>query len=244
MHVIAIGNQKGGVGKTTTAAVLAVLLSRQSRRVHVIDLDPQASLTASLGQHDETGQLYLALKERTALPVVTLNDYLTLTPSSIDLARGESEFIGEAGREYLLRESLEKTGLPNDTIVLIDCPPSLGVLGINCFTAADKLLVVVQPGGFELQALARLSETVGVLRQRINERLEILGAVLTNVNQRRLITSQIRDEIKKHYRVLGAIRTDAQLLYATTEGRILGHTSSNGLHDYGRVVARLKELLA
>lgn len=243
MHVLAVANQKGGVGKTTSAAVMATLLSRQGHRIHLVDMDPQASLTASFGQQDAGSGLYDALKTRKALPTVRLNERLSLTPSSVDLARGESEFISEPGREYFLRESLAKTELSGETLVIVDCPPSLGVLGVNCLTAADKLVVAVQPGGFELQALARLQETVSLLQERINERLTIVGVVLTNVNQRRLITSQIREEIEKHYSVLGRVRADAQLLYATTEGRMLEHAGSHALEDYGRVVARLKRLL-
>src|SRR3954471_8308218 len=106
MHVLAVGNQKGGVAKTTTAAALGVILSRGGRPVHLVDMDPQANLTAAFGQADPEGVLYQALKSRSPLPVMRLGDNLSLTPSSIDLARGESEFLGEPGREYMLKTCL------------------------------------------------------------------------------------------------------------------------------------------
>src|SRR5512144_1926971 len=134
MRVLAVGNQKGGVAKTTSVAALGAILSR-CRAVHMVDMDPQANLTAAFGQSDPEGLLYRAMKDRGPLPVVALRDNLTLTPASIDLARGESEFLGEPGREYMLKTCLEKTPLPEGTVVLIDCPPSLAVLATNCFTA-------------------------------------------------------------------------------------------------------------
>ena len=128
MKVLAIANQKGGVGKTTTAAALGAVLSQQGRGVHLIDMDPQASLTSTFGQEDTGGLLYQALDSRGPLPVVEIADRLTLTPSSIDLASGEMRFVGKPGREYLLRTSLQKTPLPKETTVIIDIMNSLGFL--------------------------------------------------------------------------------------------------------------------
>src|SRR3954454_11100253 len=110
-RVLVIGNRKRGTPKTSTAAALAVLLSRTGQPVHVIDMDPQASLTAAFGQSDSEGLLYQAMSQREALPVVRLSDTLTLTPSSIDLAKGESQFVSETAREYLLKNCLDKTEL-------------------------------------------------------------------------------------------------------------------------------------
>lgn len=243
MHVIAIGNQKGGTSKTTTAAVLAMLLSRSGVRVHVVDMDPQASLTSAFGRQDKDALLYRAMGERGPLPLVPLLDKLTLTPSSVELARGESQFVAEAGREAILRTCLEKSDLSDDVVVILDCPPSLGVLALNCLTAADRLLVTVQPGGFEVQALVRLQDTVDLLRERLNPGLEIIGVVLTNCIVRRSITEQVRRELDKLYPLLGLVRTDAQLLYATTEGRLLELTEGNALDDYLEVASRLRKVL-
>jgi chromosome partitioning protein len=244
MHVLAIGNQKGGTSKTTTAAVLGVVLSRAGQRVHLIDMDPQASLTSTFGLRDEDGFLYEAMTRRKKLPIYELAERLTLTPSSIDLGKGESEFLGQHGREFILKSCLEQTDLPDNAFVIIDCPPSLGVLAVNCLTAADKVVVVVQPGGFELRALVHLRETVSVLKERINPNLEILGAILTNANMRRGITEEVAREVGKLYPLLGVVRSDAQLLYATTDGNLLDLKKSNALEDYEQVGQKLREVLS
>ena len=112
MTILAVVNQKGGVGKTTTTAALGVLLARQGRGVHLVDMDHQADLTSAFGRNDPEGLLYEALTKRGPLPVVQVGENLTLTPSSIDLARGETSFVAEVGREYLLRTCLAKAKLP------------------------------------------------------------------------------------------------------------------------------------
>lgn len=242
MNVLAIGNQKGGTAKTTSAAALAVLLSRLGQRVHVIDMDPQASLTAAFGQSDGEGLLYQALSQRQALPVVPLSEMLSLSPSSIDLAKGETQFVSETAREYLLRSSLEKTELGKGTTVIIDSPPSLGVLAVNCLAAARGLAVVVQPGGFELRALAHLEEVIHILNERVNPALSIVGAIMTNCQTRRSINEQVRAEVRRLYTDLGQVRSDSKLLYATTEGNILQLKSSNAMDDYAEVLSRLTEV--
>ena len=243
MNIIAIANQKGGTAKTTTAAALGVLLAQAGIRTHLIDMDPQASLTTAFGKHDPLGKLYEALSTESALPVVGIAENLTLTPSSIDLSRGEAQFIAQPGREYILQVCLEATELPKHTTIILDCPPSLGVLSINCLAAASQICVAVQPGGFELRTLVHLDETLNILRQRINPRLAVTGAVITNCHLRRAITQEIRTEVARHYRVLGQVRAEARLLYATTAGKVYHLTRSKALEDYRRVVARLKEVL-
>lgn len=243
MHILAIGNQKGGVAKTTTAAVLGMILSRAGHRVHLIDMDPQSSLTSTFGRRDQDGYLYLAMSQRKELPVIPLEARLTLTPSSIDLGKGEYEFLAEHGREFLLRSCLERTDLPEGTVVIIDCPPSLGVLAVNCLTATENLVVTVQPGGFELRALVHLQDTVRLLKERINQHLAIIGAVLTNVNPRRSMTAQVADELATLYPILGTVRSDAQLLAATTEGNLLELRKCNALEDYEVVAKNLIEVM-
>ena len=241
MNIIAISNQKGGTAKTTTAAAFAVLLSRAGFRVHLVDSDPQASLTMAFGLTEPEGLLYQAMCRRGPLPVVTLSDRLSISPCSIDLSRGETQFISEAGREYILQNCLEKTELDEDTTVILDCPPSLGVLSIGCLTAARYACVVVQPGGFELRTLVHLDETVRMLNERVNPGLTVIGAVLTNCHQRRLITEEVCREVAQHWPVLGQVRADARLLYATTSGKVHHLTRSNALQDYAAVVGKLRE---
>ena len=129
-----------------------------------------------------------------------MSQNLTLTPSTIELGRAETELLNETGREFFLRASLEKTTLPSNAVVLLDCPPSLGVLAVNCLTTAGGMLAVIQPGGFELHALAHLHATTQAIRERVNPDLHILGAVITNAHRRRKITEQVRLEVGHLYR--------------------------------------------
>jgi chromosome partitioning protein len=161
---------------------------------------------------------------------------LTLTPSTIELFRAETELLAEPGREHFLKLCLERTQLHESTIVLLDCPPSLGVLAVNCLTAAGGLLTVIQPGGFELHALVHLHMTIEAIKQRVNPDLQILGAVITNAHRRRSITDQVVLEVGSIYRVFGTIRSDARLLGATSTGSLHRLKTSKALDDYTRVV--------
>jgi len=177
------------------------------------------------------------------LPVKTVCQNLTLTPSTIQLGRADTELLSETGREFYLRTSLEKTTIPDKAVVLLDCPPSLGVLAVNCLAAAGGMIAVIQPGGFELHALAHLHVTVQAIRERVNPDLHILGAVITNAHRRRRITEQVRLEVSRLYPILGTIAADARLLYATTAGAIQRLTASKALDDYAKVVEQLRPVL-
>ncbi len=237
--IIAIANQKGGTAKTTTAAAFGVLMAKAGVRTHLVDMDPQASLTSAFGLADPGGKLYASMNERTALPVVDVAESLTLTPSSIDLSKGETQFMAETGREFILQTCLRKTDLPDNTTVILDCPPSLGVLSINCLAAASHICVVVQPGGFELRTLVHLDETIRLLQERINPQLQVAGAVITNCHKRRAITEQVVQEVAGHYRVLGEVRAEARILYATTSGKVYHLNRSKALDDYGYATEQL-----
>jgi chromosome partitioning protein len=243
MNILVVANQKGGTAKTTTAAALGVLLSRASVSTHLIDMDPQASLSSAFRQTDSEGALYGALRSQGPLPVAEVSENLTLSPSSIDLSCGETQFLAEPGREYLLKNCLERTKLSHDTTVIIDCPPSLGILALNCLAVGQCVLVVVQPGGFELRTLVHLNETVEIVRDRINPELSIVGAVLTNCHPRRLITDQVAEEVAHYWPVLGQVRADARILYATTAGKVYHLTRSNALSDYTDLLNNLQEAL-
>jgi chromosome partitioning protein len=241
MKIIAIVNQKGGTAKTTTTAALGVLLGRQGMPVHLVDMDPQASLTRAFGQDDPMDRLYHSLTDRASLPVERLASNLTLSPSTIELSRAETDLLSEPGREYFLRTCLERTPLSEDTVVFLDCPPSLGILVVNCLATAGGLLTVVQPGGFELHALVHLQMTVRVIQERIQPDLLVLGAIITNAHRRRAITQQVAVEVGRVSPVLGIVRSDARLLYATTAGGILELRRSKALDDYARVAKRLSD---
>jgi chromosome partitioning protein len=244
IKIIAIANQKGGTAKTTTTAAIAVLLSRGGISVHMVDMDPQASLTRAFGLTDSTDRLYNALSDRAGLPIDAVAESLTLTPSTVELCRAETELLTEPGKEYFLRTCLEKSRLPDNTWVLLDCPPSLGVLAVNCLAAAGGLLTVVQPGGFELHALVHLHMTVEAIQERLNPDLHVLGAVITNAHRRRRITDQVGLEVGRVYPVLGTVRTDARLLAATSSGKLHRLTTSKALEDYAQVVAALRTVVS
>lgn len=242
--IIAIANQKGGVGKTTTTCALGVMLSRAGERVHLVDMDPQSNLTSSFRVRDPDGLLYKSLRDEQPLPVIQLDERLSITPSSAALARGESEFLAEpAVSQFLLQASLAKTELHPDTIVLLDCPPSLGILAINCLTTADRLLMAVHPGRYELDGLKRLQATVDRIKQKINPELETLGVVLTNCDLRKKVTMLVLERLTRVYPVLGLIRRDAQLQYACGDGTIRFLKDSHALREYGQVAKEIKELL-
>ncbi|MBN2577893.1 MAG: AAA family ATPase [Pirellulales bacterium] len=243
MKIIAIANQKGGTAKTTTTAALAVLLSRGGTPVHIVDLDPQASLTRAFGVSDDTDSFYNVLTSRAGLPLQTVSENLTLTPSTIELGRVEAELLSEPGREYFLRTCLEKTPLPDKAVVFIDCPPSLGVLAVNALTTAGGIIAVAQPGGFEVYALMRLSTTTLAIRERVNPDLHILGIIVTNAHQRRKITKQMCAEVRIFGPLLGTVRSDARLLYATTTGLIQKLTVSKAMNDYADVLTKLAGVL-
>jgi chromosome partitioning protein len=235
--------QDGGTAKTTSTAALGVLLSRQGIPVHLLDMDPQASLSRAFGIADQADRLYNALGDRAGLPVDRIAEHLTITPSSIELFRSETELLTEPGREFFLRTCLEKTQIPANAVVLVDCPPSLGVLAINCLTSAGGLITVVQPGGFELHALVHLHITIDAVKQRVNPDLQVLGAIITNAHRRRSITGQVLQEVQRLYPVLGTIRTDARLLYATSAGSVHRLGKSKALEDYAEVIMKLRAVL-
>jgi len=232
-------NQKGGVGKTTTVGSLAVVLSRAGHRVHLIDMDPQASLSRRVfGHTDNRGLLYEALFNRVSLPVVKCDDNLTLTPSSIHLAKGESQFLSLPAREYLLQKALKRTELPEETLVLIDCPPSLGVLTFNCLTASDKVVIPIIADELAADVLPNLNETVKTTRSHLNPGLEVLGVVLTKVDRRQKIAGVFEENISRAYQLLGSVHSESSLQYAIGGGSLQKLGKSRALRDY-EAVARI-----
>ncbi len=181
MRKIAVINQKGGVGKTTTTVNLGAALASLGSRVLLIDLDPQANLTMHYGhdvqQDDPT--VYEVLTDRTPIgeAVRSLRDCLALVPAHTDLAGAETELVNTVGREVILREALEPI-LDDHDVMMIDCPPSLSVLTINALAAADEVIIPLQTHFLGLQGLGKLLETMTLVRRRINPGLTVSGIVL------------------------------------------------------------------
>lgn len=180
MRSIAIINQKGGVGKTTTAVNLSAALSRQGFRVGLIDMDPQAhaSLHLGVGHEPDRPSVYDLLTGDAVLGEVwhQVNEKLAVAPSHIDLAAAEVELAGVVGRELILRDKLASVTDQFD-YVLIDCPPSLGILTINALSAVDEVFLPLQPHFLALHGLSKLLQTINLVAQRLNDRLRLAGVI-------------------------------------------------------------------
>ena len=201
--IISFSNQKGGVGKTTTCVNMAAYLSKAGKKVLLIDLDPQGNATTGLGFSKSTlkKSVYNVLIEEedvkdNVLP--TELDGLYILPANIDLAGSEVELVYKKSREKVLKMALDKMKKDYD-FLLIDCPPSLGLLTINALAAADSVIIPIQSEYYALEGLSQLMNSVALVRQHLNKELRVEGVVLTMYDGRSLISKQIAAEIKKYF---------------------------------------------
>ncbi|MDB5173587.1 MAG: soj 3 [Phycisphaerales bacterium] len=200
MRIIALMNQKGGVGKTTTTVNLGAALAEAGKRVCLIDLDPQAHLTINYGvePNPDICSLYdVLVNERSFLEAVhkVMDGSIALVPSSIDLAAAEVELVSVLGREKLLKERIE-AAQHDFEYILLDCPPSLGLLTLNALAVADEVIIPMQPHFFALQGVAKLLETVQLVGKRINPKLRVSGIVLTMFDSQTKLSSEVVAELK------------------------------------------------
>ncbi|QYG91231.1 ParA family protein [Iamia sp. SCSIO 61187] len=200
-RVVAVANQKGGVAKTTTVHSLGVALAEAGRTVLLVDLDPQASLTWACGIDPDTVErsMHEVLLRRTkAVDAVQVVGDLAVLPSTIDLAGAEMHLLTKTGREYVLRKALDKIVADYD-VVLIDCPPSLGILTINGLTAAGEVLIPLQCESLGQRGVGQLMETIDDVRSYTNKELEIGGVIATMFDGRTKLAHQVVEEVREAY---------------------------------------------
>lgn len=208
--IFAVANQKGGVGKTTTQVNLSACVAATGKRVLSVDLDPQANASSGLGVSGTPGKTVYDVITGSAKAseciVKTPVETLDLLPSDIRLAGAEVELVSADNREYILREALKPLRAQYDYII-IDCPPSLGLLTLNALCAADRVVIPIQCEYYALEGVGQLMNTVQRVQRSLNRHLDVEGVVLTMMDGRTNLGIQVAQEVKKHFRqkVYGAI---------------------------------------
>ncbi len=250
-RIIAVANQKGGVGKTTTAINLAASLAAAERKVLAVDCDPQGNLTSGLGRKtkdEERPSLYDVLLGGRSLEEVLLAtdlEHLSLVPSDRNLTGAEVELVPLLAREFRLKEALAAVA-PRFDYVLLDCPPSLGLLTVNALTAAQSVLVPLQCEYFALEGITELMATMRRVQRALNPELEVLGVLLTMVDERMNLTQQVMGDIRAHFKdkvFAATIPRSVRLAEAPSFGKpvILYDVRSKGAEAY---LDLAKELMA
>ena len=201
-RIIAVANQKGGVGKTTTAINLSACLAEKNKKVLTLDMDPQGNTTSGLGvdknQAENTVyELILDESELSDCIYSSVMENLSVIPSNINLSGAEIELIGFENKEYLLKSKLDMIK-DNYDYIIIDCPPSLNLLTINAMTAADSVIVPIQCEYYALEGLSQLIHTIDLIKERLNPKLEIEGVVFTMYDARTNLSLQVVENVKEN----------------------------------------------
>lgn len=201
-RIIAIANQKGGVGKTTTAINLSACLAERGKKILTIDVDPQGNTSSGLGvdKNSLTNTIYELIIGQATIEECIINnvfDNLSLIPSNVNLAGAEIELIGSDEREYILKNKVEKIR-DNYDFIIIDCPPSLNILTVNAMTTADTVLVPIQCEYYALEGLSQLIYTINLVKKRLNPALELEGVVFTMFDARTNLSLQVVENVKNN----------------------------------------------
>lgn len=236
--IICLSNHKGGVSKTCSAVNIGAGLSKLGKKCLLIDLDPQANLSLSLGVKAPTHSIYGALKgeHNLAAAITPIMENLDIVPSTVDLAAAELELSSEAGREVILKELIEPVKKKYDYIIL-DCPPSLGLLTINALTASENVFIPLQAQYLALQGLTKLTEVIDKIKKRLNKNLSIGGVLITQYDQRKVLNKDVATSIEGHFadKVFKTkIRDNVSLAEAPSTGLDIFryNPKSSGAKDY------------
>jgi len=249
VRVLAIINQKGGVGKTTSCMNLGAALAESGLRVLLLDLDPQAHLSISFDRMPSPGDpsVYTVLTGQHSLADVlqpTQRDGLLIAPTNLDLTGAETELANEIGRESLLRDALRELGRTKDApdIVLLDCPPSLGTLSLNALVASDGVLVPLQAEFFALQGMAQLLDVLERVKRRLNPRLELVGILVGMFTRQRNLSREVIEELRRHFGEIllpTFVRVNVRLAEAPSHAQtILEYAPDSGAAQEFRELAR------
>jgi chromosome partitioning protein len=238
VRIIALANQKGGVGKTTSTINIGTGLTQFGRTVLLADLDPQAHLTYSLGipAHELEATIYEVLRGQTTLDKVMLQKYgVTILPASLDLSGAEIELAAVPGREFLLREAMST--LQEFDYVLLDCPPSLGLLTLNALTTATEVYIPLQTEFLALQGLSKLLQTVDIVKKRLNPTLSVTGIIGTRYDHRKKLSKEVVEKIQGYFGAIlfpTLIRDNIALAEAPSFGQDIFtyRPLSHGAEDY------------
>lgn len=248
-NIIAVTNQKGGVGKTTTAVNVAYNLAKAGKTVLLVDLDPQGNATSGLGLQKTGATTRDVLAQKTELVKAaqpTAYKNLSVLPTDSELATLETEIATAKDRAIRLKQVLADA--PYD-VVLIDCPPSLGLLTVNALTAATSVLIPVQTEYYALEGLSQLLETMKLVRQALNPRLAILGVVMTMHNARMTLSAQVEEQLRKNFKdrlFNTVVPRNIRVAEAPSHGKPVGEFDkwSKGARAYKQLTKEIMERLA